>query len=68
MTSCDGNTLVARNSDYADFAGQPLPKGSGSVIGIMTRYFKTDNIGTTITYQIIIRSTDEVNMENERCD
>lgn len=68
MTSCDGNTLVARNSDYADFAGQPLPKGSGSVVGIMTRFFKTTNTGTTITYQIIIRSTDEVNMENERCD
>jgi len=68
MTSCDGNTLVARNSDYADFAGQPLPKGNGSVVGIMTRYFKTSNTGTTTIYQIIIRSTDEVNMENERCD
>lgn len=68
MTSCDGNTLVARNSDYADFAGQPLPKGNGSVVGIMTRYIRTGNTGTTTTYQIIIRSTDEVNMENERCD
>ncbi len=68
MTSCDGNTLVARNSDYADFAGQPLPKGSGSVVGIMTRYITNSNTGTKTTYQIIIRSTDEVNMENERCD
>lgn len=69
MTSCDGNTLVARNSDYADFAGQPLPKGSGSVVGIMTRYIRSGSNGTTTTtYQIIIRSTDEVNMENERCD
>lgn len=68
MTSCEGNTLVARNSDYADFAGQPLPKGSGSVVGIMTRYITNSNTGTKTTYQIIIRSTDEVNMENERCD
>lgn len=69
MTSCDGNTLVARNSDYADFAGQPLPKGNGSVVGIMTRYIRSGSNGTTTTtYQIIIRSTDEVNMENERCD
>ncbi|MBO7651539.1 MAG: hypothetical protein J6S84_02340 [Bacteroidales bacterium] len=63
MTSCDGFQLVARSSDYADFAGQPLPKGSGSVVGIMTLFIKTDT-----TYQILIRSTDEVNMENERCD
>ncbi len=64
MTSCDGNTLVARNSDYADFAGEKLPKGSGSVVGIMTRYVRSE----TTTYQIIIRSIDEVKMENERCD
>lgn len=68
MTSCDGNTLVARNSDYADFAGQPLPKGNGSVVGIMTRYIRTGNTGTTTTYQIIIRSTEEVNMDGDRCD
>ncbi len=64
MISCDGNPLVARNSDYADFAGEKLPKGSGSVVGIMTRYIRSE----TTTYQIIIRSIDEVNMENERCD
>ncbi|MBO7571764.1 MAG: hypothetical protein J6T48_06380 [Bacteroidales bacterium] len=68
MTSCDGNTLVARNSDYADFAGQPLPKGNGSVVGIMTRYIRTGNTGTTTTYQIIIRSTEEVSMDGDRCD
>ena len=69
MTSCDGNTLVARNSDYADFAGQPLPTGNGSVVGIMTRYFKSDSNGTTtLTYQIIIRSTEEVSMDGDRCD
>jgi len=68
MVSCDNNTLVARNSDYADFAGQPLPKGNGSVVGIMTRYIRTGNTGTTTTYQIIIRSTEEVNMDGDRCD
>ena len=68
MTSCDGNTLVARNSDYADFAGQPLPKGSGSVVGIMTRYIRTSNTGTNTTYQILIRSTEEVSMDGDRCE
>jgi len=68
MTSCDGFTLVARNSDYSDFAGQKLPSGNGSLIGIMTRFIKTGNSGTTTTYQILIRSTDEVNMDGERCE
>ena len=68
LTSCDGNTLVARNSDYADFAGQPLPNGNGSLVGIMTRYIRTSNTGTSTTYQILIRSTEEVSMDGDRCE
>lgn len=69
MQSCDGYSLVARNSDYADFAGKPLPKGQGSITGIMTRYIKTSSTGsTTTTFQIIIRSEEEVLLDNERCN
>lgn len=69
MVSCDGFTVVARNSDYADFAANPLPNGKGSLVGIMTRYIRSSsNGGENVTYQIIIRSPEEVDMEGERCD
>ncbi|MCF0207155.1 MAG: hypothetical protein HUK15_06990 [Bacteroidales bacterium] len=68
MVSCDGSTLVARNSDYADFAGEPIPNGKGCVTGIMTRYIRSSSNGSiSTTYQIIIRSLDEVVMNDERC-
>lgn len=69
MVSCDGYKVVARNSDYSDFAGEALPNGKGSLVGIMTRYIRSSSNGsTTTTYQIIIRSSSEVEMENERCN
>lgn len=67
LETCNGDKLVMRNSDYSDFAGDTLPNGSGSIIGIMTRYIKKNTSGTTTTYQIIIRTPDEVNLTDSRC-
>lgn len=33
-----GGTVVLRTSNYADFAGETLPVGTGKVTGILTRY------------------------------
>ncbi len=69
MESCDGFSLVARNSDYSDFAGKPIPNGKGNIIGIVTRYIRSGSYGgTTTTYQVIIRSEEEVMLDGERCD
>lgn len=48
----DGNTVVLRTSNYATFAQNTLPSGTGSVVGILTKYNTTN--------QIVIRSLDDV--------
>ena len=34
----DGSTITLRTSNYATFAGQTLPVGTGDITGILTRY------------------------------
>jgi hypothetical protein len=60
LTDCDGNIVIIRNSGFADFATDIIPGGNGTVIGIAGAF--GDDI------QMLIRSTDDVNMPNNRCD
>ena len=48
----DGTTITMRTSNYADFYNEKLPTGTGTVIGILTRY---NNY-----VQIVIRDLDDV--------
>lgn len=48
----DGTTITMRTSNYADFINEMLPKGTGNVVGILTRY---NNY-----VQIVIRDLDDV--------
>ena len=48
----DGTTITMRTSNYADFINEMLPTGSGTVIGILTRYNNT--------VQIVIRDLNDV--------
>ena len=48
----DGTTITMRTSNYADFIDEMLPTGSGTVVGILTRY---NNM-----VQIVIRDLDDV--------
>ncbi len=59
LTDCT-NTILVRTSGYSDFAGDTVPKGNGSITGVFN-IFGSDN-------QIFIRNTEDVNMENARCD
>ena len=34
----DGTTITMRTSNYATFAGETLPEGTGNITGILTRY------------------------------
>lgn len=45
-----GNRIMLYNSSYADFKDEPLPSGSGSVVGILS-YFSPD-------WQILLNGTD----------
>lgn len=53
-----GNQVIFRTSRYANFASKLVPKGSGTVRGILTKYGSD--------YQIMIRSEKDISMEGKR--
>lgn len=59
MEDCFGNSVTVRNSDFADFAGDPIPEGNGPVTGVLSVF------GTTV--QLTLRNTDDVQFAGERC-
>ncbi|MDY6800695.1 MAG: DUF5689 domain-containing protein [Bacteroidota bacterium] len=56
----EGNSLIVRTSGYASFANEPVPNGSGSLVAVVGQY-RND-------VQLYIRSSEEVEMDNERFD
>lgn len=52
----DNSVIVLRTSNYAKFAAQPLPNGTGDIVGILTVY--------NTTWQLTIRSLDDVHISN----
>ena len=52
----DNSVIVLRTSNYADFASQLLPNGTGDIVGILTVY--------NTTLQLIIRSINDVHIGN----
>ncbi len=59
MEDCFGNSVTVRNSDFADFAGTPIPEGNGPVVGVLSVF------GTTV--QLTLRNTEDVQFNGERC-
>jgi hypothetical protein len=53
-----GNQVIFRTSRYANFASKLVPKGSGTVRGILTKYGSD--------YQIMVRSDKDILMEGKR--
>ena len=56
---CVGGTIYLRTSGYADFAGFPVPKNNGDIIGIYSVYNSEK--------QIIIRDTNDILFRSKRC-
>lgn len=56
---CVGGTIYLRTSGYADFAGFPIPKNNGDIIGIYSVYNSEK--------QIIIRDTNDILFRSKRC-
>lgn len=52
--------LTVRTSQFANFAGHKVPSGNGKIRGVLTRY--------NSTYQIILRTERDVNMQNPRVE
>ena len=60
LTDCIGTSgVVLYTSGYADFAAVKIPTGKGSLTGIYLPYNKTA--------EIIVRDTNDVNMNDIRC-
>ncbi|RMF00487.1 MAG: nuclease, partial [Bacteroidetes bacterium] len=59
IQDCAGNTAILRNSNFADFADQPLPEGRGDLTAVVSVF------GTTV--QFLIRDETDVNFAGERC-
>ena len=54
----DGNQLVVRNSNYADFRADVLPEGDVDVVGLLSFYATRQN--SSGTWQFYLRSIDDV--------
>lgn len=59
IRSCEGESIILRNSSYADFAGYNVPNGNGDIVAVYTIYGSTK--------QLNIRDTSDVKFYNPRC-
>lgn len=59
IVSCDSDMVIVRTSGYANFAGEKVPEGNGSLVAIVGEYNGTK--------QLTLRSLPEVNMSGTRC-
>lgn len=59
LNDCSGNSIILRNSGYANFAGTMLPSKGGTVTAIYTVY-RTDK-------QLMIRDESDMKLDTTRC-
>ncbi len=60
LADCEGNEITVLNSGFSDFFEETLPSGNGSIRGVLLR--KREN------YQLVIRSLDDIDFSNSRCE
>jgi hypothetical protein len=56
---CTGGTIYLRTSGYANFAGEAIPNGNGSILGVYS-VFNSEK-------QLLIRHPDDILLTNPRC-
>lgn len=59
VEDCSGNEIILRTSGFADFASARTPTGKGTLVGVLGKYGSD--------YQLYIRNTDDINMNDNRC-
>jgi len=59
LEDCDKNEIIVRTSGYANFAGELLPEGRGSLVAVVSEY--------SGDLQLYIRSYAEIDMTGPRC-
>lgn len=58
VVDANGNSIIVRVSEFATFAAAPIPSGSGKIRGVLTKFGST--------FQFMIRSIDDVQLDNPR--
>ncbi len=59
LTDCNGNSVILRSSGFAQFAGDTLPEGNGTLTAIFSVF--TDD------FQLIINDVTDVRFDSARC-
>ncbi len=59
IQDCDGNTIVLRSSGFANFAGDTIPEGNGSLVAVFNVFGATK--------QLYIRNLSDIQMDGTRC-
>jgi len=59
LTDCNGNSVILRNSGFAQFAGDTLPDGNGTLTAIFSVF--TDD------FQLLINDVTDVQFDSARC-
>lgn len=59
VQDCMGNQILMRNSAFADFRGDIMPEGNGSLVSVLSVFYET--------YQLFIRDTEDVQFHGDRC-
>lgn len=59
IEDANGNVLVMRNSNYADFRANILPMGTGDVVGLLSYYNTSASNSTGGTWQLYIRTPND---------
>lgn len=61
LKSCaDDQTIIMRNSGFADFKAQIMPQGKGTITAVAGKF--------SSTFQLFVRSTDDIVFDGNRCD
>lgn len=60
VQDCYGNTVIMRNSGYANFKAEFMPTGNGTLVSLLSVF--------NGTYQLVIRDTEDVQFFGERCE
>lgn len=63
ITDIFGNTVTIRTSEYATFASNPIPSGSGKIRCVLTKYI---NSSGTAYYQFMLRTLEDVKLDQPR--
>lgn len=59
IMDCNGNTIILRNSGYANFADVIMPAGNGTFVGILSKYNND--------WQLKARRPSDLAFDGERC-